>query len=101
MNEDGDKRKSTSNRDINSEYDNFYNEYMQANRNADELQEANSNPEQIEINVQEFLKIGVNRTLQEYCKPWALDSLCLDFDDVCQVAVVVVKTLLGSRIEDF
>jgi len=45
--------------------------------------------------------LGTGRSLQEYCKPWALETLTLDFDDVCKVAVCVGRRLMGSRIDDF
>ena len=30
-----------------------------------------------------------------------METLTLDFDDVCQVAVTVSKTLLGDRLDEF
>lgn len=30
-----------------------------------------------------------------------MEALTLDFDDVCQVAVTVSKTLLGDRLNEF
>ena len=45
--------------------------------------------------------MGTARSLQEYCKPFALEQLTLDFDDVCQVAISVAKRLLGARVDEF
>ena len=45
--------------------------------------------------------MGTARSLQEYCKPFALEQLALDFDDVCQVAISVAKRLLGQRVDEF
>ena len=55
----------------------------------------------MEITIRNFESIGTARSLQEYCKPFAMETLTLDFDDVCQVAVTVAKTLLGDRIDEF
>jgi hypothetical protein len=30
-----------------------------------------------------------------------METLTLDFDDVCQVAVTVTKALLGDRVDEF
>lgn len=55
----------------------------------------------MEITIRTFENIGTARSLQEYCKPFAMETLTLDFDDVCQIAVTVAKTLLGDRIDEF
>ena len=60
-----------------------------------------SNSQQIEIVIRTFENMGTARSLQEYCKPFALEQLTLDFDDVCHVAINVAKRLLGQRVDEF
>ena len=55
----------------------------------------------VDIVLSLFEDIGSTRPIQEYCKPYALEQLTLDFDDVCLVAISVAKRLLGRRIEEF
>lgn len=55
----------------------------------------------MEITIRNFENIGIARPLQEYCKPFSMETLTLDFDDVCQMAVTVAKTLLGDRADEF
>ena len=37
----------------------------------------------VEITIRTFENIGVARSLQDYCKPFTVETLTLDFDDVC------------------
>ena len=55
----------------------------------------------MEIVLNHFENIGSTRPIQEYCKPYSLEQLTLDFDDVCLVAISVAKRLLGKRVEEF
>ena len=70
-------------------------------RDQNNLDEEQESEQQINIEIRTFQNIGTARSLQEYCKPSALETLALDFDDVCQVAVTVAKILLGDRIGEF
>lgn len=75
----------------------------QSNQNKTIVEDAQQETEQqsLEIIIRNFPNIGTARSLQEYCKPFAMETLTLDFDDVCQVAVTVSKTLLGDRSDEF
>ena len=66
----------------------------------DEAQQESEN-QSVEIIIRNFPNIGTTRSLQEYCKPFSMETLTLDYDDVCQVAVTVAKNLLGDRLDEF
>ena len=57
--------------------------------------------ETLEVTIRSFEDLFINRSLQEYCKPFALEALAADYDDVCQVAVYVARLLMQNRVEDF
>ena len=57
--------------------------------------------QQVEITIRNFQNIRTARSLQEYCKPYSLETLALDFDDVCMVAVSVAKSLIADRVDEF
>ena len=51
--------------------------------------------------IRSFADVDFVRSLQEYCKPYVLEPMTLDFDDVASVAVSVVRRLLYNRVDDF
>ena len=55
----------------------------------------------VDIVLSLFENIGSTRPILEYCKPYSLEQLTLDFDDVCLVAISVAKRLLGKCIKEF
>lgn len=70
-------------------------------RNSNAKLQQESENQNLEIVIQTFENRGTGRTIQEYCKPVTMEALTLDYDDVCQLAVTVVKFLIGDRIDDF
>lgn len=73
---------------------------MRQSAGIDDFQQEDEN-QSVEITIRTFENIGIARSLQEYCKPFAMETLTLDYDDVCQIAVTVAKTLLGDRVDEF
>ena len=65
------------------------------------MERTDDGEQNVVIVVNEFENIGSIRPIQEYCKPYSLEQLTLDFDDVCLVAISVAKRLLGKRVEEF
>ncbi len=56
----------------------------------------------IEIEIREFRDLMQHeRNIHEYCKPFSFESLVLDSDDLCRLAVIVARKLLDSRIDEF
>ena len=55
----------------------------------------------IEIEIREFRDLDSKRDLHEYCKPFSFESLVIDSDDVCRIAVIVARKLLDARIDEF
>ena len=55
------------------------------------------------IEVSNFQNIGIAApSVEDYCRPYTAEILCLDYDDVCRVAITIAKTLLTQqRIEEF
>lgn len=45
--------------------------------------------------IRSFIDVDFGRSLQEYCKPYVLEPMTLDFDDVTSVAASVVRRLLN------
>jgi hypothetical protein len=45
--------------------------------------------------------LGQPRDIREYCKPFSFESLVLDSDDVCKIAVIITRKLLDQRIDEF
>ena len=43
----------------------------------------------------------MQRDILEYCKPFSFESLVIDSDDVCRIAVIVARRLLDARIDEF
>ena len=46
--------------------------------------------------MQTFNDLAVNRETEEFLKPYSFEMLIRDSDDVCQVAVMIVKRLMSS-----
>jgi hypothetical protein len=63
------------------------------------LEEADENV--IEIEIREFRELEQKRDIHEYCKPFSFESLVIDSDDVCRIAVIVARKLLDARIDEF
>ncbi len=62
----------------------------------------NQDDQVIEIEIREFRDLSMQkRDIQEYCKPFSFESLVLDSDDVCRIAVIVARKLLEARIDEF
>jgi len=40
-------------------------------------------------------------SIHEYCKAFTIEKHPRDFDDICEVAVVVLKRIAGEQSEDF
>lgn len=57
--------------------------------------------QQTEFVIQTFTELPTHRPFSEYCKPFMLETLALDFDDVCAQAVAVARRLLGNRVDYF
>jgi hypothetical protein len=55
----------------------------------------------IEIEIKEFRDLEQKRDIHEYCKPFSFESLVIDSDDVCRIAVIVARKLLDARIDEF
>lgn len=55
----------------------------------------------IEIEIREFRDLEQKRDIQEYCKPFSFESLVIDSDDTCRIAVIVARKLLDARIDEF
>ncbi len=55
----------------------------------------------IEIEIREFRDLEQKRDISEYCKPFSFESLVIDSDDVCRIAVIVARKLLDARIDEF
>eukprot|EP00347_Sterkiella_histriomuscorum_P002311 403368647 len=72
-----------------------YEEDAMANLQGEEQQQV------IEIEIRAFQDLSVQRDIQEYCKPFSFESLVLDSDDICRIAVIVARKLLDSRIDEF
>lgn len=67
-----------------------------------ELDNQNDDDQVIEIEIREFRDLSMQkRDIQEYCKPFSFESLVLDSDDVCRIAVIVARKLLEARIDEF
>lgn len=43
----------------------------------------------------------MQKDILEYCKPFSFESLVMDSDDVCRIAVIVARKLLDQRIDEF
>lgn len=43
-----------------------------------------------------FSDLAVNRETEEFLKPYSFEMLIRDSDDVCQVAVMIVKRLMSN-----
>lgn len=43
----------------------------------------------------------MKRDIQDYCKPFSFESLVLDSDDICRIAVIVARKLLDQRADEF
>lgn len=69
----------------------------------DEIGEMNSEQDQhvIEIEIRAFQELNIQRDILEYCKPFSFESLVLDSDDVCRIAVIIARKLLNERIDEF
>jgi len=57
--------------------------------------------QEVTFTIRNFLDVDFGRSLQEYCKPYVLEPMTLDYDDVTSVTVSVVRRLLYTRIDDF
>lgn len=68
------------NEDFEEMIENAYTTKIGDNQDAENDTE---NPGPVEITIRNFENIGTARTLQEYCKPYSMETLTLDFDDVC------------------
>jgi len=55
----------------------------------------------MEVVIRTFPELDNGRPLQEYCKPFQQESLTVDFDDICDLAVSVARRLLGVKIDYF
>jgi len=75
-------------------------EHANERHSLTEYQQESEN-QQIDITIRDFMNIGTARSLQEFCKPFQMEILTLDFDDVCQMAMTVAKTLLGDQVDYF
>lgn len=53
------------------------------------------------MEIREFRDLNLKRNIQEYCKPFSYESLVMDSDDVCRIAVIVARKLLEARIDEF
>ena len=53
------------------------------------------------MEIREFRDLDLKRNIQEYCKPFSYESLVMDSDDVCRIAVIVARKLLEARIDEF
>jgi len=53
------------------------------------------------VEIREFRDLDLKRNIQEYCKPFSYESLVMDSDDVCRIAVIVARKLLEARIDEF
>lgn len=67
----------------------------------DEEEEFIGDSDVIEIEIREFRDLALKRPVPEYCKPFAFESLALDCDDACRLAVIVARRLLDARIDEF
>ena len=57
--------------------------------------------QEVVFTIRSFVDVDFGRSMQEYCKPYVLEPMTLDFDDVASVAVSVVRRLLHNRVDDF
>jgi hypothetical protein len=53
--------------------------------------------EVLELDIREFNDLGVYKDTSEYMKPFSFEAFTRDSDDVCQIAVVIIKRLLGEE----
>lgn len=55
--------------------------------------------------IKKFEKLGEliekSKSISEYCKPHSLEYFTQDYDDVCEIAIFILKILSGTRVEDF
>jgi len=55
----------------------------------------------IEIEIRSFPNIGCTKEVDEYCKPFSFEHSVADSDDVCKVAVVVIRKLMDDESLEF
>ncbi|CDW89230.1 at hook motif family protein [Stylonychia lemnae] len=68
----------------------------------DEINEQQNQEEQIiQIEIRAFGDLNMQKDILEYCKPFSFESLVVDSDDVCRIAVMVARKLLDQRIDEF
>lgn len=67
----------------------------------DEVYQQDETEQELTFTIRDFRDVNFGRSLQEYCKPYVLEPMTLDFDDVASVIVSVVRRLLYTRVDDF
>ena len=56
----------------------------------------NSNEDNLEFEIREFLSLGQHIDTQEYMKPYSFEMLVRDADDVSKLAVMIIKKFMGD-----
>jgi hypothetical protein len=47
------------------------------------------------LEIRQFHNLGLQREIEEYMKPYSVEMLIRDSDDVCMVAVMIMRKLFG------
>ena len=58
-------------------------------------QEQEQEEQVLEVDIRDFHDLEVYKDTGEYMKPFSFEAFTRDSDDVCQIAVVIIKRLLG------
>ena len=66
------------------------------NGNDSENDDDNMDEETLTLEIRTFNTLKIKKDIKEYMKPFSFELFVRDFDDVCQVAVTIVKKLFGD-----